>query len=200
MLPLLVVPSWYHLGTMKARGGNWRSRRPCGTCSRDRQPGGKGTGKVSILASMAAIMGHGAGRDAVPLRDYIDRGMADLAKYHDATVSGIQAEIDRRLGEIQRETDLRLSQQAAAVSAATAALDRRLDAMNEFREQIRDTTARKVDTDLYRQASEQIGARLENIESMLDRARGRMSAYAAVSAFLVTAVTVLTLVLNHIHF
>ena len=155
---------------------------------------------MSILASIAAIIGHGGGRDAVPLRDYVDRGLTDLAKYHDVTVSGIQAEIDRRLGEIQRETDLRLSQQAAAVAAATAALDRRLDAMNEFREQIRDTTARKVDTDLYRQASEQIGARLENIESMLDRARGRMSAYAAVSAFLITVVTVLTLVLNHIPF
>lgn len=136
--------------------------------------------------------------EKVTLRDYVDRGLADLARYHDKTLGDVQAEIDRRFGEVQRETEGRFREQATATRAATAALDKRLDSMNEFRNAIRDVTDRKVDADLYRAATDAILARLDRAESALDRQRGRMGAYVAVSAFLVTAVTVLTLVLNHI--
>lgn len=136
--------------------------------------------------------------DKVPLRDYVDRGLADLARYHDKTVGSIQEEIDRRLSEVQRETEGRFREQATAVAAATAALDKRLDGMNEFREQIRDTTAHKIDGDLFRQVTDALMARVDVAEAALERQRGRMSAYATISAVLVTAVTVLTLVLNHI--
>ena len=136
--------------------------------------------------------------DKVPLRDYMDQGLADLARYHDATVDAIQSEIDRRLGEVQRETESRFREQGTALNAASAALDRRLEGMNEFREQIRDVTARKVDDSLVRQTTEALAARVDAAEAALERQRGRMSAYATISVILVTAVTVLTLVLNHI--
>jgi hypothetical protein len=136
----------------------------------------------------------------VTLRDYIDRGLGDLARYHDAGITGLQTELDRRLGEVQRETEGRFREQAAAVLAATSALDKRLDAMNEFRESVRDITGRKIDADLFRQTTDALLSRLERAEAALERQRGRMGAYAAVSVFLVTAVTVLTLVLNQIRF
>ena len=141
-----------------------------------------------------------ARRDTVPLRDYVDRGLADLARYHDATVAAIQDEIDRRIGEVQRETESRFREQATALAASSAALDRRLESMNEFREQVRDTTARKVNEDLFRQVTEALAARIDLTEATLERQRGRMSAYATISAVLITVVTVLTLILNQVRF
>jgi septal ring factor EnvC (AmiA/AmiB activator) len=139
-------------------------------------------------------------RETVPLRDYIDRGLAELARYHDATVSGIQAEIDRRLGEVQRETEGRLREQATAREQVAASLERRLDGMNEFREQVRDTTARKIDADLFRQTVGELMGRLERAEAALERQRGRMSAYVAGTSFLMLAIAILTLVINHYRF
>lgn len=77
--------------------------------------------------------------DKVPLRDYTDRALADLARYHDATTGAIQAEIDRRLGEVQRETTFRLNAADAAnatlltrVERAEAALERQRGRMSAY--------------------------------------------------------------------
>jgi hypothetical protein len=139
-----------------------------------------------------------ARRDTVPLRDYIDRAVTDLTRYHDATVSSIQSELDRRLGEVQRETESRFREQAAAVLAANAALDHRLDGMNEFRESIREVTSRKIDTDLFTETIDALRARVERAESALERQRGRMGAYAAVGTIAVIIIAIMTLVINHI--
>jgi hypothetical protein len=136
----------------------------------------------------------------VPLRDYVDRALADLTRYHDRDTASLQAEIDRRLGEAQRETESRFREQAAAALAATSALDKRLDAMNEFRESIRDTTARKIDTDLYRQTVDSLTARMEAIEATQDRQRGRIAVYSAAGSILIVVVAILTLILNHVQF
>ena len=136
----------------------------------------------------------------MPLRDYVDRALADLARYHDATVTGIQAEIDRRIGEVQRETEGRFREQATGVAATTAALDKRLDTMNEFREQVRDVTARKVDADLFEQTVTALRGRIDRAEAALERQRGRMGAYAATGTIIVVVVAVLTLVVGHVKF
>jgi hypothetical protein len=62
--------------------------------------------------------------EKVTLRDYVDRGLGDLARYHDAGITGLQGEIDRRLGEIQRETGYRLSENATARDALLARVER----------------------------------------------------------------------------
>ena len=124
---------------------------------------------MSILASMAAIIG--GGRNAVTLREYIDRGLGDLAKYHDATVNGIQAEIDRRLGEIQRETNTRLDGQA---KEATALKDRAGD------------------------AADRIVDRLDKLEQVIDRQRGRQAAYASLATLAGVILTLLILLAAHV--
>jgi hypothetical protein len=143
---------------------------------------------------------RGRDRTSVSLRDYVDLAVANLARYHDATVSVIQEEIDRRMAEMQRETEGRFREQATALSAASASMDHRLEGMNEFREQVRDTTSRKVDADLFRQTCDALADRIDRAEGALERQRGRMSAYVAGTSFLLLAIAILTLIINHYKF
>lgn len=136
--------------------------------------------------------------DKVKLRDYVDRTLGDLTRYHDRDLAYLQAEIDRRLGEVQRETAGRFREQATTLTASTAALDRRLEQMNEFREQVRDVTARKVDEALFRQTTGELLARVEKAEAALERQRGRIAAYAVVLTVISVLVAILSLILNHV--
>lgn len=135
------------------------------------------------------------GRDnRVTLRDYIERGLTDLARYHDRDTATLQAEIDRRLSEVQREIESRFRETGAAAAAARSGLDRRIDALADRVDTIRDALAGKTSEG----RTGDLQSRLEKAEAALERQRGRLAAYAAIASFLTVAVAVITLVVNHV--
>jgi hypothetical protein len=96
----------------------------------------------------------------VTLRDYVD------IQFH-----LLQAEIDRRF-----VAELR------AVEAAGAAMERRLDSMNEFRAQFADTISRFEPREYAESQREALRERIEKVEAEQSKARGRISAYAVIVA------------------
>lgn len=121
----------------------------------------------------------------VSLRSYTDQRLTDLARYHDATVTGLQDELDRRLAVMTDAIDQRFGAIATQTSASAAALDSRLERMNEFRD---------ADTDLFKALAE----RVDNVERALDRQRGRMTVYASLSGVVLVAIGIATLIINHV--
>lgn len=127
---------------------------------------------------------------------YVDRALDDLRIFHDATLSDIQSELDRRLAAQQRESDQRFTESVDRVQTALASLDKRLDGMNEFREALRDQQARMATT-AYVDA---VSVRMSNLEAAIERQRGRTAAITAIAGGLAVFITVASFVLTHIHF
>jgi hypothetical protein len=130
----------------------------------------------------------------VPLRDYVDARLADLARYHDTTLRAIQDEIDRRLAVMTHDIEARFGSLTAAADAAASAVDARLERANEFRDAMRDQAAHKTDTGEFRALAD----RVDKVEQAMDRQRGRMAVYAALSGLILVGIAILTLAVNHI--
>lgn len=109
--------------------------------------------------------------DHIPVRAYIDRTLDDLRHYHDTSVRMIQEEIDRRISEIIRERDARLKE----VSTRTDTLAAQAAAKDEL-----------------------LLDRIDRVEAVLERARGRQVVYAGMLGAVVAVLTIATLLANHI--
>ena len=105
------------------------------------------------------------------LAAYIDRALDDLRHYHDTTVTMIQDEIDRRISEIIRERDARLKE----VTARTDTLAHQAAAKDEL-----------------------LLDRIDRVEKVLERQRGRQVVYAGLLGAGVAVITIATLLANHI--
>lgn len=133
-------------------------------------------------------------RDDVTLREYIDRRLEDLARYHDTTVKAIQDEIDRRLAVMTHDIEAQFAALAKQTTAAAATLDARLERMNEFRDAMRDQAGRMVTSSRF----EDLAARVDTVEKALDQQRGRMTVYAALSGVILILIAIATLIVNHV--
>lgn len=76
--------------------------------------------------------------DDVALREYIEAKIADYERHHDALHVELQRAVDKADAALAERT-----------SVALAAIDRRLDGMNEFRKSLEDVTNRAVPRDLF---------------------------------------------------
>lgn len=101
--------------------------------------------------------------------------------------------VEHIYGELQGEMDRRYSTQEKAVAAATTALDKRLDGMNEFRLSLADILGRTVTRDVFDNHLHSSEARFGSVETRLaaieitarEGARLQASAQAKVSTRLV---------------
>jgi uncharacterized protein YukE len=134
--------------------------------------------------------------ETVTLRDYVDARLTDLARYHDVTVADIQAEMDRRLANSQRESDQRFAEAQEGIKATATALEHRFEGLNQWRQQSADRENAFATKDLLGA----LAARLDAIEALLDKQRGRQAVYAAAVGLIVAAVAVITLLLGHFQF
>jgi hypothetical protein len=134
------------------------------------------------------------------IRDYVDARISDLRAQHFSDIAMVQAEIDRRVAEIIRERDARFRKLTDGIKTASAALDHRLEAMNEFRAQMREQGTSYVRRDMLDVFGQAVNARLDHVEAAPERARGRMSVYAGLAAAAAAAVAIITLAANHIRF
>jgi len=126
---------------------------------------------------------------SIPLRDYIDRGMADLTAYHNKDTGQIHAELDRRIVTVMRELDMRFAQ-----------VTDRISHLNELREAMRDQAASFVTAEVINTKFNEIEHRTERLEGAFERQRGRAAAYAAIAGLVGIVATVLTLFINHVRF
>jgi hypothetical protein len=88
--------------------------------------------------------------------------------------------VDVQLRLLQEEIDRRFVSELRAVEAASTALERRLDGMNEFRAQLGDAMARFEARDYAEAQRAALGDRLDKVEAEQAKARGRISAYAVI--------------------
>lgn len=108
-----------------------------------------------------------------------------LKEYLDSNVAFLQQQIDRRIADANHATDLAREQ-----------MDKRLESMNEFRQQLNDQTAKfitreevQAKQDAYIPTINEAQRRLSLIENSLANIQGRMWAIGV-------AFTILTVVIN----
>lgn len=121
----------------------------------------------------------------VSLRDYVDIRINDLQKQLEIHVATIQQQLDRRIVDANHATDLAREQ-----------MDKRLEGMNEFRQQLNDQTAKfitrdevQAKQDAYIPTINEVQRRLSLIENSLANIQGRMWAIGV-------GFTILTVVIN----
>jgi hypothetical protein len=83
-------------------------------------------------------------------------GIVSLREYVDTRLAAMESHFDMRLGAIDRATAI-----------AVTTMDKRLDAMNEFRDALRDTTARLATRDELLLSSQRFTELLERVEKDL---------------------------------
>lgn len=150
-------------------------------------------------------------RGGVPLRDYIDQRCQLL-----------QEEIDRRDEQRRREIDQRLTGTERAIDKAESEMNRRLESMNEFRDAMRDQAARMMTRDAFDlaaasekdraeaihtaqaaridklESADGLAGRIDKLESVVDRQRGKQAAYALIAAVVGALVPIIIIVIGHI--
>ena len=109
----------------------------------------------------------------VSWRDYVDRGLGDLARYHDKNMADTREDFGRRLAAMTRETDQRFTQVTISADAAHASHDAQLAHMDE---------------------------RTKLLEAALEQSKGRQAAWNYFMALVIVGVTLLTLFINHVRF
>jgi hypothetical protein len=96
-----------------------------------------------------------------------------------------QVYVDRRFEDNAKLYDERTKASETALRAATAAMDRRLDAMNEFRDQLRD----QASTFVSRIELKALDDKIDLIQRSQDQAEGRRTVTAAAISAGVSLVT-----------
>jgi hypothetical protein len=107
--------------------------------------------------------------DSVSIRDYVEMRVYSIK-------SEITAEI-KRLDQVQ---DLQIDAVKEATRIASTALDRRLEGMNEFREQMNDWATRFITRAESEAAKEAMGDRVSALEKVSNNLQGRLWAVAAI--------------------
>jgi hypothetical protein len=107
--------------------------------------------------------------DTVSIRDYVEMRVV-------TTKSELTAEI-KRIDQVQQ---LQIHAISEATRIASTALDRRLEGMNEFREQMNDWATRFITRAESEAAKEAMSDRVSALEKVSNNLQGRMWAAAAI--------------------
>lgn len=125
----------------------------------------------------------------VAIRVYVDARISDLREFHNHTMQDVQDEIDRRFAGIERER-----------AAYMETLNERLNRMNYLREAMRDQQSAFVTSELFNATVGALNEKLSDAISAYDRQRGRFAVYSGIGVFVLVAVALMELVLNHVRF
>jgi hypothetical protein len=150
-------------------------------------------------------------------RQTADAQMASHEHAADIRFQNIQDEIDRRLASFQREVEQRFLDGKEQTATTGAALERRLDGMNEFRLQISDQAARMVSRDMFEaaqdsidrrinadrsnwerllaQATDAVKDRVDKLEAEADKSRGKSGANAQLVAIISLVIAVISVII-----
>jgi acyl carrier protein phosphodiesterase len=110
-----------------------------------------------------------------------------MKEYVDSCVASLQDEMDRRVQAQIRESEQRFSALNRATEVAKTELSARLDGMNEFRDALRDQTARSVSRELMDSVVKSLEDRIRTLEANASNLAGRFMMIGSIVSILVAA-------------
>jgi hypothetical protein len=110
-----------------------------------------------------------------------------MKEYVDSCVTSLQEEMNRRVEAQYRESEQRFSAMNRATEVAKTELSARLDGMNEFRDALRDQTARSVSRELMDSVVKSLEDRIRTLEANASNLAGRFMMIGSIVSILVAA-------------
>jgi len=126
---------------------------------------------------MAGMRHRGASADAsVPLLDYVDRRCDDIQHAAGRTSDGMHREFSELVRLLDDEVDRRITGLKEQIESSRAAMEHRLEGMNEFRDQLREQARSYITREVIDGMVAALREQDTQQEARLRRLEGRVTA------------------------